>query len=325
MQRRISLPLVAIASFLALGLIACGDDSTSTPATQPTTGESLPPVTTPPPDTTPGDTGADGIEHPTGADDVVLQISSMGGFVPVDHDFAALPWLLVTGDGRVIQQGPQIEIYPGPLLPNVLQRTISEAGIQALLRLAEEHDLFRRGRVRGQRRTSPTPRSRLSRSRPTARPTSTTRTRSAWAVTGPRPTRRGRIWPSFVEQANDVVTAAGADTLGPEEPFEATSYLIRARVADASALDGDIEPTMVDWPADAPVRLADASECATLPVEGRSPICSPRPTNSRGTSRTASPTSWSSSPSSPASPPADHLHLPTNPRICLLQNAGPAA
>ena len=73
---------------------------------------------------------------------------------------------------------------------------------------------------------------------------------------------------AFVEQANDVVTAAGADTLGPEEPFEATSYLIRARVADASALDGDIEPTMVDWPADAPVRLADASECATLPVEG---------------------------------------------------------
>ena len=67
----------------------------------------------------------------------------MGGFVPVDYDFADLPSLLVTGDGRVIEQGPQIEIYPGPLLPNVLQRTISEAGIQALLRLAEEHDLFR--------------------------------------------------------------------------------------------------------------------------------------------------------------------------------------
>ncbi len=67
----------------------------------------------------------------------------MGGFVPVDYDFLNLPSLLVTGDGRVIEQGPQIEIYPGPLLPNLQQRTISEAGIQALLRLAEEHDLFR--------------------------------------------------------------------------------------------------------------------------------------------------------------------------------------
>lgn len=266
MQGRISLPLVAIASFLTLGLTGCGDDSTSTPATQPTTGESLPPVTTPP-DTTTGDTGADGIEHPTGADDVVLQISSMGGFVPVDHDFAALPWLLVTGDGRVIQQGPQIEIYPGPLLPNVLQRTTSEAGIQALLRLAEEHDLFRAVEYEDARNIADAPFTIV-----TISANGATYEHNAYALglrgDGTETDEARANLAAFVEQANDVVTAAGADTLGPEEPFEATSYLIRARVADASALDGDIEPTMVDWPADAPIRLADASECATLPVEG---------------------------------------------------------
>ena len=265
MQRRTSLPLVAIASVIALGLVACGDDSTST-ATQPTTGESLPPVTTSLSDTTPDDTAADGIAHPTGADDVVLQISSMGGFVPVDYDFAALPWLLVTGDGRVIQQGPQIAIYPGPLLPNVLQRTISEEGIQALLRLAEEHDLFRDVEYEDATNIADAPFTVV-----TISANGATYEHSAYALglagDGTETDEARAQLASFVEQANDVVTAAGADTLGPEEPFEATSYLIRAHVADASALDGDVEPTMVDWPADSPVRLADASECATLPVE----------------------------------------------------------
>ena len=80
MKRHTPTSLVALATVLALGLSACGDDSEST-ATQPTTGESLPPVTTPP-DTTSDDTGADGIEHPTGADDVVLQISSRAASSP---------------------------------------------------------------------------------------------------------------------------------------------------------------------------------------------------------------------------------------------------
>jgi hypothetical protein len=271
MQRRISLPLVAIASFIALGLAACGDDSTSTPATQPTTDATLPPVDTSPDDTGPDGTAPDatdpdGIQHPTGADDVVLQISSMGGFVPVDYDFAALPWLLVTGDGRLIQQGPQIDIYPGPLLPNVQQRTISEAGIQVLLRLAEEHDLFRDVTYEDATNIADAPFTVVAISANGA-----TYEHNAYALglggDGTETDEARAQLASFVEQANDVVTAAGADTLGPEEAFEATSYLIRAHVADASALSGDIEPTMVDWPADAPVRLADASECATLPVE----------------------------------------------------------
>ena len=263
MKRHSFTALVAIASVLALGLAACGDDSDSTPATEATTGVTLPPVTNTPEDTTPG---ADGIQHPTGADDVVLQISSMGGFVPIDHDFAALPWLLVTGDGRVIQQGPQIEIYPGPLLPNVLQRTISEDGIQALLRLAEEHDLFRDVEYEDATNIADAPFTIV-----TISANGATYEHNAYALglsgDGIETDEARASLASFVEQANDVVTAAGADTLGPEEEFAATSYLIRARVADASALGGDVEPTMVDWPADAPVRLADASECATVPVE----------------------------------------------------------
>jgi hypothetical protein len=266
MKRRSYTPLVAIAFALAVGLLACGDDFDSTTATQPTTGVTLPPVTDPV-DTMPDEPDVDGIQHPTGADDVVLRIGYEGGFVPVDYAFLDLPTLLVTGDGRVIFQGPQIEIYPGPLLPNVQQRTISEAGIQALLRLAEEHDLFRD--------VIYDPNMMIADASDTVVTISAggaTYEHRAYALGmsgddgNETDEARARL-ASFVDQASDIVTVAGADSLGPEEPFEAESYLIRARAADESALGGDVAPTIVDWPADAPVRLADAAECATVPVE----------------------------------------------------------
>jgi hypothetical protein len=253
-------PLVVIASVLALGLSACGDDTESSPATQPTTGATLPPV-----DTSPPDTDGDGIEHPTGADDVVLRIGYEGGFVPVEYAFLDLPNLLVTGDGHVIVQGPQIEIYPGPLLPNLQQRTISEAGIQALLRLAEEHDLFRDVAYKDDANIADAPYTVV-----TLSANGDTYEHEAYALglggDGTESDEERARLASFVGQASDIATAAGADTLGPEEPFEAASYLIRATVADPSTLDQDIPPTLVDWPADAPVRLAGAAECATVPA-----------------------------------------------------------
>ena len=249
-----------IASVLALGLSACGDDTESSPATQPTTGATLPPV-----DTSPPDTDGDGIEHPTGADDVVLRIGYEGGFVPVEYAFLDLPNLLVTGDGHVIVQGPQIEIYPGPLLPNLQQRTISEAGVQALLRLAEEHDLFRDVAYKDDANIADAPYTVV-----TLSANGDTYEHEAYALglggDGTESDEERARLASFVGQASDIATAAGADTLGPEEPFEAASYLIRATVADPSTLDQDIPPTLVDWPADAPVRLAGAAECATVPA-----------------------------------------------------------
>jgi hypothetical protein len=260
---------LALAAVITLGLSACGDDSESVPATDPTTGVTLPPVDTVPvsgPDTAPPDTATSDIQHPTGADDVVLRIAYEGGFVPIEYTFMDLPILLVTGDGRVITQGPVPAIYPGALLPNVQQRTITEAGIQALLRLAEEHDLFRDVTYEGNDNIAD-----ASDVAVTISANGATYEHRAYALgmsgDGTEIDEDRAQLASFFEKATDIVTAAGAATLGPEEPFESTSYLIRATVADESAVDQDIPPTMVDWPAEAPVRLAEASECATLPVE----------------------------------------------------------
>jgi hypothetical protein len=80
--------------------------------------------------------------HAAESDAVVLSITDVGGFVPPDRTFTDEPRLLVAGDGRVIQSGPVIAIYPGPLLPNLQQRSIIETGIQRLLDLADDHGLL---------------------------------------------------------------------------------------------------------------------------------------------------------------------------------------
>jgi hypothetical protein len=176
-----------------------------------------------------------------------------------------LPNLLVTGDGHVIVQGPVPAIYPGQLLPNLQQRTINEAGIQALLRLAEEHDLFRDVTYDGNDMIADA-------SDTVVRISAGGKTydHRAYALgmsgDGEETDEARAALASFVAAVSDIATAAGADTLGPEEPFEAASYLIRATVADPSTLDQDIPPTLADWPADAPVRLAGAAECATVPA-----------------------------------------------------------
>jgi hypothetical protein len=68
----------------------------------------------------------------------------------------------------------------------------------------------------------------------------------------------------------DLPTLVGADQLGEQTIFEADEYGIEALVVDdLSAYGSDgIEPTVVDWPADAGVRLADAATCTVVPADG---------------------------------------------------------
>jgi hypothetical protein len=82
---------------------------------------------------TPAPTASPGISHPTGAADLVVRIENGGGFVPPTYQVRQLPWLSIYGDGRVMVPGPQIEIYPGPAVPNVVTFRISEEGLQKVL------------------------------------------------------------------------------------------------------------------------------------------------------------------------------------------------
>ena len=89
-----------------------------------------------------GATGATGIEHPTGADQLILRMAYQGGFVPYEYTLGSTPFWSLFGDGTLIVPGPQIEIYPGPALPNLTATQLSEDGIQAILEAARDAGLL---------------------------------------------------------------------------------------------------------------------------------------------------------------------------------------
>ena len=62
------------------------------------------------------DGGGSSSPRPTGAGDVVVQVMTAGGFVPVEHALTAVPAVTVLGDGTVITTAPVPAIYPGPAI-----------------------------------------------------------------------------------------------------------------------------------------------------------------------------------------------------------------
>ena len=89
-----------------------------------------------------GTGGGGEIDHPTGANELVLRWEYQGGFVPWEYTLKRAPGWSLFGDGRIIVEGPMIEIYPGPALPNLLVTRLSEDGVQAILRAAKAAGLM---------------------------------------------------------------------------------------------------------------------------------------------------------------------------------------
>jgi hypothetical protein len=257
---RTSRVLTALAvGSLALSLAACGDDSSSGSPVDPVpTDPVAPPTTTPPPPTTSPTPSAD-IEHPVGADEIVLRIGYEGGFEPIEHAFLNLPTLLVTGDGRLIVQGPQIEIYPGPLLPNMQVRTISEEGIQQLLDMAAE-----RGLLTDREYTNPTNIADAPDTVVVINANGETYEHRAYALAEGESDELRQALAAFVSDATGPWLYEENPELGPEQPFEADAYLIRS-FPDPILEGYEVEPTIVEWPADAPA-LAGATECLAVPA-----------------------------------------------------------
>ena len=90
----------------------------------------------------PPGTGDGGIEHPTGADEPILVVDAVGGFVPVDFLVTQTPSFALFGDGRVVMMGVQTLEFPGPALPPLLERRLTEQGIQAILEAVEATGQF---------------------------------------------------------------------------------------------------------------------------------------------------------------------------------------
>lgn len=80
---------------------------------------------------------------PFDPDRPVFSVTWDGGFVAPGTILGRLPVIVVYPDGRVIVQGPQIAIYPGPLMPNLQERTLTPDALARLIELARDRDLLR--------------------------------------------------------------------------------------------------------------------------------------------------------------------------------------
>jgi hypothetical protein len=89
-----------------------------------------------------GTGGAEPIEHPTGADELILRWEQTGGFVPYEYELRRIPSWSLYGDGTLVVPGPMIEIYPPPAWPALVATSISEDGVQALLQAARAAGLM---------------------------------------------------------------------------------------------------------------------------------------------------------------------------------------
>ncbi|MFC5003487.1 hypothetical protein ACFPIJ_37415 [Dactylosporangium cerinum] len=70
-------------------------------------------------------------------DQLVLRIDVSGGMVPVAMTVTEVPTLSIYGDGRVVTNGPMIEIFPGPALPNVqVQEILAASNVTKLAQMA---------------------------------------------------------------------------------------------------------------------------------------------------------------------------------------------
>jgi len=123
--------ILLLASLILLNAAAC----TSAPGTPgPSSGPSSGPTTQPTP------TAVAGIQHPTGARDIVLRVESSGGFVPVEFLATSAPSFTLYGDGTVVFRDG--EAQPPDAVGSVIRSVpfqtmkLDEAGIQALLEFA---------------------------------------------------------------------------------------------------------------------------------------------------------------------------------------------
>lgn len=209
-------------------------------------------------------TAPDAVSHPTGASDLIVRIATGGGLIPDEVRAGEIPSLSLYGDGRLIATGPQIEIYPQPALPNLSQQKLSEDGIQAILRTAEDAGL-----LASDRRLSASSATDLWTTTLTINADGQSHTTYVYGL-GFTPPEGAPPPPQGAEEVAHIqrfVTRAGdlswlpADDVGAQEPYEMTAMHV---YAFPYAPDPDLPQEPKVWPLDTPIK--DFETSSVLPA-----------------------------------------------------------
>ena len=271
MERRTFLSALIGVPAIAVIAAACGSESSQGgPAV--TGGDTLPTpdaTTTPPttpssvevPESGPPVTSAGDVPAP----DVVLEYGAYGGFTTREFSFQRTPQVLITGDLRVITPAVTTAMYPGPLVPPLTQRSITAAGVETVLAVAADAGLYADVDYESDQMIADAATATL---RLAAEDRTYVHEAYALGVAGgpggdaeSSPERQALA--DFVTALGDLPALVGEDQLGPEEPYVPDAYQILVDVAgDLSGYE--IEPTVVDWPSESGVVLADVTSCTEV-------------------------------------------------------------
>ncbi|HEY3023811.1 MAG TPA: hypothetical protein VGK11_09265 [Actinomycetota bacterium] len=197
--------------------------------------------------------GSGGIDHPVGATDLVLRMDVGGGFVAPAYELRRIPTWSLFGDGRIITEGPQIEIYPGPALPSVQVQTITEEGIQAILEAAEAAGLMGPDRTYGQGCVADAPTTTF-----TVYANGTKHVVSAYALgmvpgscPGDDAEARAKL-ASFSAKLSDLAGWLPTGSLGEQDQFEFSEMRVYVQPYTGSPEPG-LHQAAVDWPLSDPL------------------------------------------------------------------------
>jgi len=224
--------LVALA--VVVVLLACtagpGPTGSPSPGASATSGTpSPPPSSTPSPSPTPADN----------ADVAIVRIEQVGGMMPPWETARWYPEVALYGDGRLIGRGPQVELYPGPALPNLVVTQVSERGVAQILQWAAEAGLIGEDRQLG--------------------PQILDSGETVYTVVRPEGTHRTAVTDmsaadpeiGALRQFSEVIASLGAylpdDIAGNGAPYEFDRLRIVAFPADAAAPDGG-DAQALAWP-----------------------------------------------------------------------------
>ncbi|MFN2545407.1 MAG: hypothetical protein ABR600_12695 [Actinomycetota bacterium] len=202
--------------------------------------------------------------YPAGPNDLVLRVDSCCGFVAYEYTLRQLPSFTLTGDGRIMTLGPQIEIYPGPALPNVQEQPVTDEGIRAILAEAQKAGLDESHDYIAQRTISDAPTTifTLVDADGTQHVTRVYALDEADDKGSPAPEQEARKRLRHLqERLGDLASWLPPGSLGDQREYRMDA--LRISVRDYNPQEADPKQSPQDWPLDAP--LATFGD----PVEGQ--------------------------------------------------------
>jgi hypothetical protein len=203
-----------------------------------------------------GDGTAAGIPHPVGPDDLIVRWEFVGGFTSPEITLTRIPAFSLYGDGKLVTEGPQTEIYPGPALPNLLVQRISEDGVQAILAAARDAGLTNGDASYPNPCVADAPDTRFT---VVADGRTSVVTAGALGIGGggcqasdPQATKR---LSAFLEQLGTLPSWLPAGSVGSEQSFTPTGLAIYVHNYTP---DPQLQESPVAWPGSALARAGDA-------------------------------------------------------------------